>query len=59
MKFIPHFVPLVDLGGVVYPVRILLDINDDLGMVVSMTSSHNISASKSEGRTRSYTEVVA
>lgn len=25
---IPQFVPLVDLGGVVYPIRILLDLND-------------------------------
>lgn len=31
VKFIPHLIPLVDLGGVVYPIRIFLDIEDRLG----------------------------
>lgn len=28
VKFIPHFIPLMDLGGVVYPIRIFLNEND-------------------------------
>lgn len=28
VKFVPQFLPLVDLGGVVYPIGVLLDLND-------------------------------
>lgn len=28
VRSLPHFIPLVDLGGVVYPVRLLLDLSD-------------------------------
>lgn len=32
VKFIPYFLPLVDIGGVVYPIRILLDTKMFMGL---------------------------
>lgn len=59
VRFIPHFEPLVDLGGVVYPVRILID-DFDVGEV---EQSHDLQASvsvaRSEGQRRSYSEVAS
>lgn len=50
VRLIPHFLPLVDLGGVVYPIRLLLDLNEMPAEDNSMGGSV---------RSRSYADVVA
>lgn len=42
VKLIPQFVSLVDLGGVVYPVRIILDVQDEFEEEESSSASHAI-----------------
>lgn len=59
VRQIPHFIPLVDLGGVVYPVRIILEIDDVC--IDEEVSAENCAfhARVSDGRRRPYAEVTA
>lgn len=59
VRLIPHFIPLVDLGGVVYPVRLLLDLSESPQHVDTSNEVIRSTSMESSSRVHSFTEVVA
>lgn len=60
VRLVPHFIPLVDLGGVVYPVRILLDLSDaTVEEEEAMQPSNNSFSGLGSVRSRTFAEVAA
>lgn len=55
----PQFIPLVDLGGVVYPIRVLLNLNEAAAEVEPMQTSNNSCSGSGIVKIRSFAEVVA
>lgn len=58
VRCIPHFIPLVDLGGVMYLVRIILEVEDGCEAEEVSSVNSGVYARVSEGRRRSYADMV-
>lgn len=58
VRRMPQFLSLVDLGGVVYPIRVHLDDEEELALLKASCSESRVQVADRSGRNKTYAGMV-